>query len=130
MPLCHNKLSISKKIHFRAHYTASLWQITVGLLFKNLIKVENSELYSLNAALKKVTTLCIFKKCPCSYIVEMLLYCCRCQSSRLKRYENTKISLRNFFFIYIYIYKKVKLIKVNLQTKNKSSMHALYTSGL
>lgn len=53
----------------------------------------------------------------------MLLYCCRGQSSRLKRYRREyKGSLRN---LVLFMYKKVKFIKVNLQTKNKSGMHAL-----
>lgn len=58
----------------------------------------------------------------------MLLYCCRGQSSRLKRYRREyKGSLRNSV---LFMYKKVKFIKVNLQTKNKSGMHALRTCVL
>lgn len=58
----------------------------------------------------------------------MLLYCCRGQSSRLKRYRREyKGSLKK---LVLFMYKKVKFIKVNLQTKNKSGMHALCTSIL
>lgn len=48
----------------------------------------------------------------------MLLYCCRGQSSRLKRYRREyKGSLKKLGFVLCI--KKVKFIKVNLQTKNK-----------
>lgn len=47
-----------------------------------------------------------------------------------KVWEYKDILKKLCLFLYIFIYKKVKLIKVNLQTKNKSGMHALYTSVL
>lgn len=52
------------------------------------------------------------------------------QRSKFKAQEvqerNTKVALRNS----VLCIKKVKFIKVNLQTKNKSGMHALCTSIL
>lgn len=100
--MCHNKLSISKKIHFRAHVTASFSQITVEILFKNVFKLEILN-KSLNATLKKLNV--HFKKSLLLYFVEMLLYCCRCykvQGSKGMRIQRYSLEIFN------YLYKKDK----------------------
>lgn len=113
-------MSISKKIHFRAHYTESLSQIAAGILFKDN-KLENSE--ELCSAFIKIAIFVHFaSKCSCGeYCRNALLLLQMLQSSRLKKGKSTKVSLRNvqFSFSFFFFYKKVKLKKVKF-TKRKN----------